>query len=211
MRPSITVVTPFWNHRAELERDFWAAMRVADCQVIVVDNGSDPPLPNAWRLATNTGFSHANNVGLQLVQTDAVCFLNNDIAATSEDWLESLRAAVEPGVLVGAQLRSDVHAHVDGQPMPYLDGWCVAGMRDDLLALGGWDETLDEPSYYGDNLLSLEARAAGMSLREAKVGLRHKVNVSANDHPNVRAATDANRQRYVARARELLGIQEVAA
>lgn len=207
---SLTVVTAWWQHR-ELERDFWAAMRAADCQVIVVDNGSDPPLPNAWRLPTNTGFSHANNVGLRLATSDAVCFLNNDVAATSEDWLEPLRAALEPGVLVGAQLRNDHHANVDGISMPWLDGWCVAGMREDLLDLEGWDESFDEPSYFGDNDLSLRARAAGMTLREVKTGLVHKRNVSADDHPDVVAATLANHERYLQRARELLGIQEVAA
>lgn len=210
MTPTITCVVAWWNHR-ELERDFWAAMRVADCQVIVVDNGSEPPLPNAWRLPTNTGFSHANNVGLHLARTDAVCFLNNDIAATEVGWLEPLRAALGPGVLVGAQLRNDHHADVDGQSMPWLDGWCVAGMREDLFDLGGWDESFDEPSYFGDNQLSLEARAAGMTLREAKTGLRHKLNVSADDHPDVVAATLANHERYLERARELLGTQEVAA
>lgn len=211
MTPSITAVVPWWGHREALERDFWQAMRVADCEVLVIDNGSEPPLPNAWRLETNTGFSHACNVGLELARTDAVLFLNSDIAATSEDWLEPLRAALEPGVLVGAQLRNDHHAAVDGQNMPWLDGWCVAGMRQDLLDLGGWDESFDEPSYFGDNQLSLEARAAGMTLREVKTGLRHKLNVSADDHPDVVAATLANHERYLERARELLGTQEVAA
>lgn len=211
MTPQITVVTAWWNKRAELERDYWAAMRIANASAVIVDNGSEPPLPNAWRLPTNTGFSHANNVGLQLVQTDACLFLNDDILATEADWLDRIRDALEPGVLVGAQLRHDVHADVDGQSLPYLDGWCVAGMRQDLLDLGGWDETLDEPAYYSDNFLSLEARAAGMSLREVKVGLRHKLNVSANDHPNVARATRANHRRYLQRARQLLGTQEVAA
>lgn len=202
---TITVVTPWWNHR-ELERDFWMAMRLADCEVLVIDNGSEPRLPNGWRLPTNTGFSHACNVGLELARTDAVLFLNSDVAVTEADWIEPLRSALDPGVLVGAQLRHDQHASVDGHVMPYLDGWCVAGMREELLELGGFDEGLAEPSYYSDNLLCLEARAAGMSLREARVGLRHKLNASAVDHPGVRAATDANYPRYRDRARELLGV-----
>lgn len=200
---TVTVVTPWWNHR-ELERDYWAALRHQDCLVIVVDNGSEPALPNAWRLDHNSGFSHACNVGLDLASTDAVLFLNNDILMTSADWLENIRAALGPGVLIGAQLRSDPHADVDNERMPYLDGWCVGGMRDELLELGGWDESLEEPSYYGDNILSLRARAAGMTLREVRVGLRHKLNVSANDHPGVAAASAANRARYQATVRELL-------
>lgn len=200
---SVTVVTPWLEHR-ELERDYWAALRYEDCQVIVVDNGSTPPLPNAWRLDHNSGFSRACNVGMELATTDAVLWLNNDIAADGPGWLEPIRQALEPGVLVGANIRNDLHAHVDGQPMPYIDGWCLAGMRDDLLELGGFDETLEEPSYYSDNLLSLEARAAGMTLREVRVGLRHKLNATAGHTEQVAAATVANRARFEARARELL-------
>ena len=63
-------------------------------------------------------------------------------------------------------LRYDNHAKVDDQSLPYLDGWCLAGMREDLLELGGFDESLEEPAYYSDNLLCLEARAHGMTLRD---------------------------------------------
>lgn len=202
--PTISVVTPWWNH-PELAADYMAAVVGDADEIVVVDNGSDPPLDlPGIRLDDNTGFSHASNVGLDAARGEAVLFLNNDVVMTRSDWLRQIRDAIEPGVLIGAQLRTDPHADVDGERMPYLDGWCVAGMKDDLLELGGWDESLDEPSYYGDNLLSLRAREAGMRLREVQVGLRHKLNVSANDHPDVAAASAANRQRYVAAVRELL-------
>lgn len=139
-------------------------------------------------------------------------FLNNDIQATAADWLRPLRAALEPGVLVGANLRHEPHGAVDGQPLPYLDGWCLAGMRDDLLDLGGWDEEYMEPSYYGDNDLSLRARAAGMTLREARVTLRHKQNGTAGaaTDPQVAAVTAANRGRFAVKARQLLSGKEPA-
>ena len=68
------------------------------------------------------------------------------------------------------------------------------------------DETLMEPAYYSDNLLCLEARARGMRLREVRIGLRHKENVTAGPSrdPVVAEATRLNRDRYVARVRELL-------
>ena len=96
-----------------------------------------------------------------------VLFLNNDIRMTDHRWLEDIREAVEPGVLVGP-LRYDNHAKVDDQHLPYIDGWCLAGMREDLLELGGFDESLEEPAYYSDNLLCLEARAHGMTLRDVE-------------------------------------------
>jgi GT2 family glycosyltransferase len=203
---TITVITPWWNHR-ELERDYWAAMRVADVEVLVIDNGSDPPLPNAWRLPFNSGFSHACNVGLELARTDAVLFVNNDVYAEKADWDVVIREGLEPGVLVGIDMRRDPHSAVDGEVLPYLDGWCLGGMREDLLELGGFDEGYQEPAYYSDNDLCLRARAAGMRLRECRAELRHKLNGTARrDDPVTVRATVANRERYVQRARELLAV-----
>jgi GT2 family glycosyltransferase len=202
---TITVVTPWHNHR-DLERDYWAALRHEDCQVIVIDNGSNPPLPNAWRLDFNSGFSHASNVGLELARTDAVLFLNNDVFATSEGWLEPIRAALEPGVLVGPVIRYDEHGMVDGHQLPYLDGWCLAGMRDDLLELGGFDEDYDEPSYFSDNDLSFRARVAGMTLREAPTGIAHLASRTSGGEtaPGVMETCRANAARFAAVVREAL-------
>jgi GT2 family glycosyltransferase len=201
---SVTIVTPWQNHR-ELERDYWAAIRVAGARTLIVDDGSEPPLPNALRVERG-GFARACNAGLANVHTDAVLFLNDDIAATGPGWLALLEEAIEPGVLVGAELRSGPHCDVDGEPMPYLDGWCLGGMTADLRYLGGWDEVFTEPSYYGDNDLCLRARAEGFALREVRVPLVHKRNVTAGpaSDPRVNAASVLNRARYLARARELL-------
>jgi GT2 family glycosyltransferase len=133
-----------------------------------------------------------------------VLFLNNDIAMTDPRWLHTIQQALEPGVLVGAELRYDDHADVDGQKLPYLDGWCLAGMADDLIEIGGFDETFAEPSYFGDNDLCLRARSAGIGLREVRVGLRHKLNQTAGRNAFVQAVSLANRERYIARVRELL-------
>jgi glycosyltransferase involved in cell wall biosynthesis len=211
LRPDIqtvAIVTPWLDH-PELLDDYATAVQCRSHrdELIVVDNGSDPAvgLPGL-RLEQNVGFAAACNLGLQSAESGAVLFLNNDIAAVAGDWLARIRDAVEPGVLVGAQLRYDPHGSVDGELLPYLDGWCLAGMRDDLLALGGFNEGFDEPAYYSDNDLCLRARAAGMSLREVRVGLRHKLNVTAGPASGVVEVTRANRERYMERARELMGV-----
>ena len=206
---NISIVTPWYEH-PELLGDYEAAVRPAlqaDDQVIIVNNGGVSPLQRALTInpGANLGFAAGSNLGLRRARTDAVLFLNNDIALARFGWLEEIRQALEPGVLCGP-LRSGIHADVDGTPMPYIDGWCLAGMREDLLELGGFDEELQEPAYYSDNLLCLEARAAGMTLRDIRPGLIHKENVTAGppSAPDVQAASAANRERYLARARELL-------
>lgn len=209
---SISIVTPWLDH-LELVADYFAAVEPVlhdGDELIVVDNASDPPLDFATiRLSKNRGFAGGSNFGMWSAYAslcDAVLFLNNDIRATRADWLTPIREALEPGVLVGARLRYDFHGDVDGQAYPYLDGWCLAGMLDDLLALGGFDEDLQEPAYFSDNLLCLRARAAGMRLRAVPTGLVHKENmtVAAGPREAIDSAFNVNRERFVERVRELV-------
>lgn len=207
---SIAVVTP-WHNAHELAPAYWNAMAylgLAD-QVIVVDNASTPPLEHPKqagvqiiRSATNQGFSKASNLGLDVADTDAVLFLNNDVRMTDTLWIERIRSHVETGVLVGAHLRDEPHAAVDGQPVPYLDGWCLAGMRADLEALGGWDD-LEEPSYYGDNLLCARAVAAGMKLVQVDAGIEHLGNYTSRRYKGRDEVAARNRGRYETEVRNL--------
>ncbi len=201
------IVTPWYNH-LELWPDYREVIDAAEAEEVwIVDNGSSPPLDfSTMRLERNEGFCGGSNAGLHAATTEAVVFLNNDVSLTSREWLEELLDGLEPGVLAGARFRSGAHTIVDGKVLPYLEGWCLAGMRDDLLELGGFDTTLTEPGYFSDNLLCLEARAAGMRLREVEVGLRHKQNASVDDVKTARAVTEANHAVYVARARELMAV-----
>jgi GT2 family glycosyltransferase len=201
---TVAVITP-WFGKPELWPDYQVAIDEArPDEILIVDNGSQPPLDFAnVRLQTNKGFCAGSNVGLHMAVSDVIVFLNNDIGLRVRGWLDRILDALEPGVLVGSRLRTDRHAWVDGQPMPYLDGWCLAGYRTELLALGGFDETLAEPAYYSDNLLCLEARARGMTLREAAVGLYHKGGGTAAADPATVDATLANQVRYQERVREL--------
>jgi len=205
---NLTIVTPWLNH-LELADDYFEAVlpELEDGdKVLIVDNASDPPLLfGTLTPGQNLGFARGSNLGLHAADTDAVLFLNNDVALGRRGWLSKVRDGLAPGVLVG-RLRNDAHAALDGLRVPYLDGWCLGGMRSDLLSLGGFDETLEEPAYYSDNLLCLEARAAGMTLREVTVGLHHKESATSRPalNPDVRRVTLANQARYLARARELL-------
>lgn len=194
---TVAIVTP-WHNQHGLWPDYRDAVLAAgaDDHVIVVDNASDPPLEWARITSpTNLGFSAASNLGLRAASTDVVLFLNNDVVALRDTWLKEIREAVEPGVIVGP-MRTDQHTVVDSQLYPYIDGWCLAGMRDELVALGGFDESLEEPAYYSDNLLCLAARRSGMTLRDVRVGLHHKEGTTARHSPRMHQAAVINRQKY---------------
>ena len=205
---NITIVTPWYEH-LELADDYFEAV-LPELQTgdrnLVIDNHSNPPLPfAAYEFSFNAGFSRACNLGLKRAKTDAVLFLNNDIALGEPGWLEMYREALEPGVLCGP-LRYGHHADVNGIQLPYIDGWCLAGMKKDLMELGGFDQSLREPAYYSDNLLCLSAREHGMRLRDVRVPLVHKENATAgsSSDPIVAGASAYNRAKYVARALSVL-------
>lgn len=174
--PSLAIVTP-WQGNLGLAPDYFKAVEAArPDQLVIVDDGSDPALDfAAIRLDEPSGFCTASNAGLALVETDHVVFVNNDVAALREGWLDEIRPLIETGVIVGP-LRFDPHGSVDDVSYPYVDGWCLAMTTEDARALGGWDEAYDQagPAYFSDNALSFQARLKGLRLRELRPGLSHK-------------------------------------
>lgn len=204
---SLAIVTP-WQNNLDLVADFFQAIEAAQPdQLVVVDDGSDPPLNfAAIRLDRPGGFCTASNAGLALVETDMVVFLNNDVRPLRADWLAPYRRWIEPGYAVGP-IRRDPHGNVDGQPYPYVDGWALGMMTADARRIGGWDEAYDVagPAYFSDNALSFRARMAGMTLREVKPGLFHKGGCTgAVDRLRFEAALKANNQLFADQVREAI-------
>lgn len=140
---TIAVVTA-WRDHLELAAAYFEAVETGQPdQLVIVDDGSQPPLDFATaRLDVPGGFCTANNAGLALVETDAVIMLNNDVVMVRPEWLDEIRARIEPGVIL-APLRFDPHGAVDDVDYPYADGWCLAATTEDLRRIGGWDETYD--------------------------------------------------------------------
>lgn len=195
---TIAIVTPWLNH-PELEADYFAAVEAAaPDQLVVVDDGSEPPLEfSAHRLPQQAGFCAATNAGLRLVETDAVLLLNNDIRMIRPAWLQEIAAKVKPGRFVGP-LRFDRHGDVDGDQFPYIDGWCLAGMTADLRAVGGFDERYDEAgrSYYSDNALAFRARLHGITLCDHRPGLQHKGGQTGGFGEAFEEALAVNKKRF---------------
>lgn len=209
---TVSIVTPWLNH-PEFREGYNEAMSLGrPDEVLIIDNGSDPPIEGAaFRYESNVGQSPACNKGLELAQGEVVVFLNNDIRPTRPDWLDAILANVDEGVLVGANLRTHAFTQIDGQQTPYLDGWCIAGLREDFERLGAWDTTYEEPSYYGDNDLCLRAVASGMRLVEARVGLQHLSNGTSGDDPEKREEVAARNYRiFEQRVKDLRRVRSVA-
>jgi GT2 family glycosyltransferase len=203
---TLSIITPWWNH-LDLLAEYKKVIE-ASCanEVIVIDNGSEPPFEcesfNVIRNETNRGFSRACNQGLRAATSDVVLFLNNDIRQSFDrKWGEDLLDKVAEGILVGAHYRNSAHTAVDGIPNPYLDGWCIGGMKQDLLDLGGWDESYAEPSYYGDNDLCLRATVKGFLLMPIDVPIYHTGNTTSKIF-DLSKVTPANYAKFAERVRE---------
>lgn len=205
---SIAICTA-WRDHLELADDYFAAVEAGKPdQLVIVDDRSETPLPfAAARIGPGEpgGFSTANNLALSLVETDHVLFLNNDVRATSATWLDEIRAAVEPGVLLGPLIDRNPLSLVDDKYWPYIDGWCLAVTTEDARKLGGWDEVYDKagPGYYSDTALSLHARLNGFTLRDLRPKLEHLGGQTGGVGPQFQYALMMNGPIFEAKVREL--------
>lgn len=106
----ISIVIPVLNQH-EMTGECITAIRenTADCEIIIVDNGSDPPIENIYtgfmpcriiRNEDNRGFPAAVNQGIKEAQGDIVILLNNDVIVTHR-WVEILTNALDEYSIVG--------------------------------------------------------------------------------------------------------------
>ena len=109
MRAPASIIVLAWNRWDLTERclrSIERTTRVADEDVVVVDNGSTDETPRrlrdyAWmralRLPENVGFVRGMNAGIRACPADRdVVLLNNDATLLEEGWLERLAEAARP-------------------------------------------------------------------------------------------------------------------
>lgn len=208
----ISIVTP-WRDHPELipayERavQAWAVDNAADwgrqmVEVIVIDTGStDENLVQivamvkrlrgsifAWFEAFS--FAAVCNHGLARARGDIVLFLNNDVVA-EPGWLEQVARDVRPGALYGASQDMRV---VAGQPMIFLEGWCLAARRETWDALGGWDSATFQRPYWEDVDLSWRAIEYGLRLVVRPWTIRHLGNTTSRTVPGAYDHSEANQR-----------------
>jgi GT2 family glycosyltransferase len=201
--PVISVIIVAWNSNAYLSvcLDKLSAQNFQNFEIILVDNGSTDGLPanldmrwpqltmHVEKLATNSGFAIANNIGVYLARGEWVVLLNAD-AFPEPDWLAKLLHAAEhnsqynfftsrqvqynqPDLLDGAGDNYHVsglawrryynHTEKDhGLSQMEVFGACAAAAmyrREDFLKVGGFDD--DYFSYFEDVDLSFRLRLVG--------------------------------------------------
>lgn len=198
----ISIVTP-WLNASELlgvyESATWGA------QVVIVDNGSD------WQHAAkledfcertdgvyirnqqNMGFSHANNQGLQAATGEIVMFMNNDVQARGA-WLERVKEEVRPNALYGPSL---LHKH----GYDYIEGWCIAGLRETWDRLSGWDQDYYAGLYWEDNDLCFRAHKLGIQLVKTTWAVWHYNNYTSARTPGAYDHSAENERRFLERIR----------
>lgn len=119
-----TVVTVTYNSAEHLRR-YWSRERVGSARWIVVDNASTDDsveVANSMgaeviSLASNQGFSAANNRGLAQVATDWVLFANPDVAVAWKDFPRLADVATANNALIAPQL-----VNPDGTDQPNARG-----------------------------------------------------------------------------------------
>ena len=157
----VTVITPVLGERVHQHPS------EDGVEVVIVDDGSQPPLQEATvRLETNGGPSAARNAGIHVVNTEFVAFVDADVdVGPNADWLRSLLphfddpnvAAVAPRVRCsstcdvigrhesarGALDLGALPASVTpGTRVSYVPSAALVCRTADIKAIGGFDEEL---------------------------------------------------------------------
>lgn len=208
----ISIVTP-WLNQPQLIPAYEAA--VAGAEVIVVDQASDTEtaaaldamcerLGNGSRVihsVVNLRFAAGNNAGLAVATGEIVCFLNNDVYGDHRrpnHWLTFVERDTPARALSGPSIQS---FPVDREPVPYLEGWCLAASRETWQLLGGWDATIYPQAYAEDVDTSWRARILGCELRLARWPIHHIGNVTNDAVPDGYTYADQQRALFTERYR----------
>lgn len=99
-----------------------AAQTLAPRRVIVFDNGSRTPTPNAIRSETNLGFAGGVNAALRHGDAPFVALVNNDVVL-DPDWLATVREAMNDPTLAAVQtINRREDGTIDGAGIDVSDG-----------------------------------------------------------------------------------------
>jgi GT2 family glycosyltransferase/predicted SAM-dependent methyltransferase len=142
-RSMVTIVIPVFNQHDTTEECIRAILdNTQDCEIVIVDNGSSPPIRPPFsgfietrviRNEENKGFPVAVNQGIRDAKGDTIILLNNDVIVTP-GWAERLTARLDEGYsLVGP-----------------LTNYCAGMQQVQLPAYANRDDLDKEASYLSE-------------------------------------------------------------
>jgi GT2 family glycosyltransferase len=130
MTPRWTVVTVTYNSVQHLRRHWTANGNSRSFDWIVVDNGStdgssdyaESKAARVIRTGHNSGFSAANNIGLNVADTEYVAFVNPDVTVPADGWSELLTETIEAtgGFVAPQLLNMDGSEQLNARGFPFL-------------------------------------------------------------------------------------------
>ena len=97
----LSIIIPVFNQH-EWTRECIQAVRenTGDYEIIVVDNGSSPPIEgSSLRYNENRGFPVAVNEGIRMAKGEYICVLNNDVIVTP-GWASNLLSHLDTYAIV---------------------------------------------------------------------------------------------------------------
>lgn len=189
-----SVIIPAYNADKTLDRCLAAVWASADPpdQLIVVDDGSDSPIPGGLRIPQRGGPGRARNLGALNADGDVLIFLDADVLIPP-DTIALLTAQLAADAGLGAvQTVYDTACEVPGFASQFqnllqhwnvtraagadfhgLSSYCVAIRRVAFDAAGGFDEQVGRATVEDDSL-GLALNAAGWPVRVAsKIRVSH--------------------------------------
>jgi GT2 family glycosyltransferase len=109
--------------------DSIAAQTLAPSEVIVFDNGSRVPTPNAIRSEMNLGFAGGNNEAWKRTTAEYVALVNNDVVL-DPDWLATVMEAMTDDVAAVQTILRASDGTIDGGGIDIADG-TIRQIRDE--------------------------------------------------------------------------------
>ena len=214
---SVGIVSLWYGHE-ELLPNWDKLLSVSGWdEFILIDNGSPDGERLAWWAKSAAANGHpirlyrhpvndcvrAVNNGLNLLRSDVMVYMSNDVVMTDRQWLAWLVDGLKPGVMRGPSLRN-IHG------VRYIDGTTIAFHQQDWQRLAGFSDKFLHPGYFGDTDFGWRAGVLGIDLQECRAGTRDLGSYTASkmEQKPILESWDANQALFLERIKRLDLVRE---
>lgn len=219
----LSVIVLNWNQRDLTDRCVRSVREHTDVdyELIVVDNGSDPPIADWARSVadqavlndSNLGFAPGMNAGLNVARGSHVVFANNDTVFPGH-WasrlLETFASTPRAGIVLPAVTAAgnpfavrDTPGtdRVVAPPFQHLpSGVVYLADTDDMRSLGGWDERYRLAGREDLDLLFMMWSNDRQVVLDERVLVEHEASATLNEQPAAKQdLRNENWERFIER------------